>query len=93
SSAGVYNSYHAQTAAYAAATSWDAAEFRWRRGILHLKTTTKKGWQLVESSHGEDDDYAAFLACKTLYHYENGFEPIPFDEKEEGDTVLTLEEE
>ena len=93
SSAGVYNSYHAQTAAYAAATSWDEAEFRWRRGILHLKTTTKRGWQLVESDHTDEDDYAAFLACKTLYHYESGFEPIPFDEREEGDTVLTLEEE
>jgi len=87
-SAGVYNSYHLQTAAYAAA----APETKWRRGILHLKTSTKKGFQLVESDGDWLGDWNGFLACKTIYHRENGYEPIPYDEKPETPTTFRLEQ-
>ena len=87
-SAGVYTSYHLQTAAYAAA----APETKWRRGILHLKTSTKRGWQLVESDSDWLGDWNGFLACKTIYHREHGYEPIPYDEKPETPTTFRLEQ-
>jgi len=87
-SARVYASHHLQTAAYAAA----APETKWRRGILHLKTSTKKGFQLVESDGDWLADWNAFLACKTIYHRAHGYEPIPYDEKPETPTIFRLEQ-
>ena len=88
SSAGVYTSYHLQTAAYAAALP----ETRYMRGVLHLKTSTKRGWQLVESEHSQEEDYATFLACKAIFHHEFGYEPIIREEKEKVQTVFKLSE-
>jgi hypothetical protein len=92
-SGAIYTSYHLQTAAYQ-----KAAEYRkeavWgieRRGCLWLKTNTKKGWQIVESDNPHAD-WSAFVACKEIFHYENGYEPIPFKEKESR-TVFSLLEE
>lgn len=81
-SSSIHSSHHIQTEAYARA--WERGEGKKidRRGVLHLKTTTKKGWAICESPHSNDEDWAAFQACKTIFHYEKGLEPIPFTSKE-----------
>lgn len=90
-SSGIYTSYHLQTAAYQAAAQGSGVAMIDRRGCLWLKSNTKKGWQLVESDRAAEDDYVAFMACKEIFHRENGYEPIPFKEKED-QRVFSLEE-
>jgi hypothetical protein len=90
-SAGVYTNYHLQTAAYAQAAEETGGIPVTRRGVLWLKTGTKKGYQLVESDHTFRDDYSVFLACKEIYHREHGYEPVPFKEKDTN-LVFTLED-
>lgn len=93
SSSGIYTSHHLQTAAYSrAAVRQGLVPFVDCRGILHLKHTTKKGWQMVLSDALEYDDYAAFRACKEIYHREYGYNPVPFGEQEDIQRVFTLEE-
>ena len=93
-SSGVYPSYHLQTAAYAwAAKDEGLAHTIPRRGTLWLKTSTKKGWQLVESPHVFDDDYTVFQACQTLFHYEYGDQPEFAEEKAAVTSTFRLEEE
>lgn len=87
-SAGVYTSHHLQTAAYASCLS----ETRWRRGVLLLKTSTKKGWQMVESDRSYKEDLDAFMGCRAVYHREHGFKPIPYEEKEAAPTTFRLEQ-
>jgi len=92
-SSSVHTSHHLQTAAYAtAAVMMDIVPVVHRRAILHLKTTTKKGWQAVESSHTPAEDHAAFLACKTIFHHEYGNEPIPFEADLPKSLVYALKE-
>jgi hypothetical protein len=86
-SGAVYPSYHLQTAAYAFAWHHMGNPIPNRRGVLWLKSNTKKGWQLVESDHTGGDDMDVFLACKEVFHYEHGTEPVPFREREQ---VLTF---
>jgi hypothetical protein len=90
-SAGIYTSYHLQTAAYGAAAEREGLATVKRRGCLWLKSNTKKGYQIVESDNPVNDWYA-FMACKEIYHRENGYTPMPFKEKED-QRVFTLEEE
>jgi len=91
-SAAVYTSHHLQTSAYRrAAERQGVVERIDRRGVLWLKTNTKKGYQLVESDRPAEEDYWAFMACKEIFHRERGYEPVPFKEKEIK-TVFSLEE-
>lgn len=90
-SAGVYNSYHLQTSAYAAAFSEAEEVERWHRGILHLKTSTKKGWQLVEAPRSWVVDFGTFESCRSIYLYEFGTEPVPFDDQPDEEIIFKLE--
>jgi len=75
----VYPSHHIQVAAYREAYNQqhggaDAC------GILHLKSTTKKGWQLVEvqvegPQFGWVSPMIAYDACYTLFTHLHGSEP------------------
>ena len=90
-SSGVYPSYHLQTASYANAYfAEDAIDIR--RGILWLKTSTKKGWQMVESPHDFWQDIEAFYACHTLFRHEYGEQPEFAAEKAEVPTEFRLED-
>jgi hypothetical protein len=74
----VYRPAHYQTAAYAAA--WEEmGPIRpvSRTAILHLKTSTKKGWQLIPTParHWADEDLKCFNAARLLWHAEHGHAP------------------
>lgn len=75
SSSDVYPSHHIQTAAYANAFEIDTQTPIDRRGVLLLKSNTKKGWQLVESSRSQADDFRVFAALYHVYTHVNGYEP------------------
>lgn len=91
-STNVYVSHHLQTAAYSkAAVYQDIVPYVDCRGILHLKSNTKKGYQLVEPDTTEKEDYEVFRACKTIYHREHGYEPVPFQENDKTDKTFKLE--
>lgn len=93
-SAAVYTSYHLQTAAYAEAwVEMNPPACVDRRGILWLKTSTKKGWQLVESDEPFATDLAAFQSCKAIYHREHGYEPIPYKQPNDEPVILRLGKE
>lgn len=75
-SSAVYASHLVQVAAYRAAWNQERRHpFVDRSGVLLLKDSTKKGWQLVETVE-YDNDLAAMEACRVLYHHMNGWEPV-----------------
>lgn len=89
-SAACYPSYHLQTAAYAAGAR-EGGHTVDQRGILLLKTTTKKGWSFIESEHTWLEDWDAFTACQKIFHYEYGIEPELYAEKEQTPLTFSLE--
>lgn len=92
-SGAVYDSYHVQVCAYARAWEHMGLPSIDRRGILWLKSTTKRGYQMVESPHTEEEDWAAFRSCRALFHYINGDAPEFYEEKAAVSNTFRLEEE
>lgn len=92
-SGAVYDSHHVQICAYARARAHMGLPPIERRGILWLKTTTKRGYQMVESSHTEAEDWSAFRCCQDLFTYINGGEPEFYEDKAPLPTEFRLEEE
>lgn len=79
-SADVYPTYHLQTAAYAHAYEGMGLGRVDKTGILLLKATTKKGWQLVPGP--ERDCFGTFCAALMMFRYLEGDQPILKAEKE-----------
>lgn len=83
----VYPTYHLQTAAYADAYEAMGLGDVDKTGVLLLKATTKKGWQLVP---GPDEScLGVFLGALMLHRYLEGREPI-FRSEKESITEVTL---
>jgi len=92
-SSGIYPSHKAQVAAYTK-FFWDAKEEidLVHGGILHLKSTTKKGYQWIPFSIEQTmEGIAAFKSAMELYQFVGGKPEPPM--QEELPTKLTLEEE
>ena len=76
-SADAYPSYYMQVEAYAHAAEVEIDH----TGILLLKDTTKKGWQLKETPDREKA-FSAFLSAALIYRYLEGSEPVLRESKQ-----------
>lgn len=92
----IYPSHYPQVEAYAeaflrgsvAGADILADERPVQSGILHLKSSTQKGWQWCPVER-PIHTFGAFLACLQLYHYLHGTEP-QLSTKEELPTTVEL---